>query len=207
MPDFESRLLRAYRAGVKAPKQCVYVSANTRTGTQLHDIPGLIDSDAHRSLRADTPHGSDAVGVWADGAEPSRIVPWADEVDGAKLGLKYKQKVVLHWFPHDDGPHTRHLIATSHQDVPVIKEVLAKHGVPYLSTELRTNGAITHVIDDSNTHAAGVAAAAKELGGVHREERGTSKALGDWDDAEKSAAIFQQIIGEHRAHLDPGRPQ
>lgn len=201
MPDIHSNIGRAYKAATSPTEESVYVSANTRKGTTLEDVPHLMATPEHQLLRHDTPGSHDAVGVWADGAEPSRIVPHADAIDAAKLGLKFGQKTVLHWVP-GAGTAMRHIAAVPSADVLGVVKAFHDRGVHYLTAVPKGGSTLVHVIDTDNVLAGAVREAAGELGGKVKSERGTGTFYGDWDSVDKAREVFQRMLADHGVKHD-----
>ena len=196
MPDALSNIGRAYQASTGRPESSVYVSANTRKGTTLEDVPTLMQTPEHQLLRHDTPGSHDAVGVWVDGAEPSRIVPHADALDAAKLGLRFKRKTVLHWVP-GAGTAVRHIVAVPSGDTLGVVEAFQDHGVHYLTAVPKGDATLVHVIDMDNALGKAVREAAGALSSKVRSERGTATFYGDWDSAERAAEVFRKMLSDH----------
>jgi len=196
MPDTLSNIGRAYKATTGQPEEAVYVSANTRKGTTLADVPTLMNTPEHQLLRHDTPGSHDAVGVWADGAEPSRVVPHADAIDAAKLGLKFEQKTVLHWVP-GAGTSVRHVAAVPSDDVAGVVKAFHDGGVHYLTAVPKGDTTLVHVIDTDNALGGAVREVAGGLGGKVKSERGTGTFYGDWDDAGRAAEVFRKMLADH----------
>lgn len=168
------------------------VSSSTREGSTYDHALADAGSPTHRDLEHDTPGGTSGIGFWADGAEPSRIVPETSPKDAARLGLKYKQKAVLHFDPRPDGPHQYYRLDTGHLGLTPkqVAETLQRHGVEY-STVTPT---AAHVVDLERVLAPNVAAAAKALGAPLHLLRGHGQIIGSYDSREEGAKAFQKLL-------------
>jgi hypothetical protein len=186
------------------PLNVLAVATSTRETSTVPEAFRDLESPEFRELEGETPGGRSGVGFWRDGAEGSRIVPTADPVTAARLGLKYRQKGVITFAEHPGGTDKAHVLVVPTDDpLAVHNELWGKHQVEYKTVVPAGRGkSLVYVIDNGGALTPAVRAYAASTNAKHREYAGSSRYVGA-DDRDGAEREYRKILADHEAAADP----
>lgn len=133
------------------PRSHVYVSSNTREGTQMQDAYRMASSPEHGALMAATPGGRSGYGVWLDGAEDARMFPVSTPdqlaVVADSLGKQFKQKAVATFNEHTGGADALHVLTVRENDPEKVHRETSEHGIEHKTILPSPEGLEIHILD------------------------------------------------------------
>jgi predicted GNAT family acetyltransferase len=194
----------------------LFISPNVEENTKLNQAMLALHSPMHKRFvnsahtfaksafgRASVHH---AVGVWADGAENSseiRVPPGDNdkqEYVAAKLGSAAKQKAVLSWKPHPNGPHSLYEIK-SNEDVGSLNKRLESHGIQFRTVEPKSaHSSTAYVLDQDGSLRDKVNKLSADKSVSTTEEKGHGNFIGSWNSREEGEQEYQKIIKAYEQH-------
>lgn len=150
------------------PQNNVYVSSNTREGTQMPDAYRMVASPAHAALTQATPGGRSGYGVWKDGAEDARVFSPADPSSLAQvadsLRKQFAQKSVATFTETPQGPDALHVITIRETDPEKAHRDSLSYGIEHKTILPDPEGLTLHIIDPGKQLERAVAAYAAAHG-------------------------------------------
>jgi hypothetical protein len=199
-----------------------FVSANTRNDLTIDDAINKLYSEEESQLirqiaelgcrMRSQPRTTRALGSWSDGAEHSVLVRVNTDEPSiryllARLGQDAKQKSVLYFHVHANGPDRLYILRPRKlNNLKSIARALDRDGIAFRTLVPTHRGSLVYIVDLHQQLRPKVLTAARRLRSRVTLRTGNGEFIGDSDDAGKANEVFDQEIKSYestRGPLDP----